>query len=240
MKPVDNYAMRCYIQPTMVMQLLESELRRTGEPQDAARADEIAAMLKSRGQDIPLSGKEGSSGIKRFSKEAKAILETSGFKVFELTGKTKTTIPALGGQINDGDLRSWPQMNQVESRRSEVAIRWPNPFLPDSEDQDIDKQMAQIRTFGRHLKETVPDVKAILGNALDYAELAARSEELLFDGSTRTTTLLPWAGPYGSGNYIVTIGQCDHPQIGKETIFFGLTHGEPQNYEHIAPIIIPR
>ena len=39
----------------MAMQYLERELRRTGDSHDAERADHVAAMLKARGQDLPLT-----------------------------------------------------------------------------------------------------------------------------------------------------------------------------------------
>jgi len=225
----------------MAMQWLEIQLRRTGNPQDAGRASQIAAMLTDRGLDIPLPCIEGSSGIKRFSKESRVALETGGFRIYELTGRTTATIPALGGKINPMWAGEWPQIKEVESRKSEVAIIWGNPFLSDTENEDIYEQKKRLTKFNRLLRQTTPNVKAILGNALDYAELAARSAELLFDGRTRTTTLLPWGpGPYGSGNYIVTVGQCKDPHVGREVIFLDLSHGEPQPYVHIAPLIVPK
>jgi len=232
---------RANIPTHMGMQWLETELRETGDSQDVDRANQIAAMLADRGKDFPLPGTEQLSGAKKFSREARIALETGGFRIYELTGQTTATIPTLGGQINPTWAGDWPQIHKVESRQSEIAIIWGNPFLPDTKNENIAKQKVELAKFNRLLSQTVPGVKAILGNALDYAELAARSADLLFDGRTRTTTLLPWGpGPYGSGNYIVTVGQCEHPQIPKETIFFGLTHGEPQRYERLAPIIIPK
>ena len=160
----------------MTMFHLERELRRTNDPHDEERADQIAVMLKGRGKDVSLPVAE--SRVRRpFSSEEKEVLAKEGLTaVYPFTGKT------IADQIEEG--RKFRYMASSDNN-SLVAVRSiigdvtvdPRPnkfFLPKSNNSTLDQLLEMVAEYSYKLQRMLKtdSVEAILGEAPDYTEIA--------------------------------------------------------------------
>lgn len=179
--------MVCYYSQAVAMQHLENGLRGTGDPRDLKRADIIAAMLKDRGRDIPLPSAaipvDASQTaqvqketvpveIKRFSEEQREALEKQGFVIYALTGQSIKTLREAGRKFCLTWRNKHPDFEALGSMQSEVAINPSKLFLPKSNNKALAQQENMAEKFSQELGKTVKGVKAIIGQAPDYLELA--------------------------------------------------------------------
>lgn len=137
------------------MQHLENELRRTGDPRKQ--------VVKTP---------ETLVEIKRFSQEQKEALEKEGYLVYGLTGQSIKTLRDEGRRFWSLWNKELPDFEALGSMHSEVAINPNKPFLPKSNNKTLAQQEDMVGKFSEELGKKVKGVKAIIGQAPDYAELA--------------------------------------------------------------------
>ncbi len=120
---------------------------------------------------------QASVEVKRFSDEARVALAKQKFVVYELTGESIKSLRYSGRTFWSDWHQIYPDFEALTSRVSEVAIN-PNPkkfYIPDSNRKTLDEQLALVSKFSEGLskgRNRIPGVKAILGEAPDYIELA--------------------------------------------------------------------
>jgi len=131
---------------------------------DAVKADGF--------QDIPLQTPEKQLEIKRFSAEQKEALEKQGFAIYGLTGQSMKSLRDNGHKFWSTWHKDYPDFEALGSMRSEVAINPSKLFLPKSNNKTLAQQEDMVEKFSQELGKKVPGVKAIIGQAPDYVELA--------------------------------------------------------------------
>ncbi|MDO8620920.1 MAG: hypothetical protein Q7R31_01430 [Candidatus Levybacteria bacterium] len=225
----------------MSMQHLENELRRTGDPRKQAFADVIAGIHKSLGSDIPLPSvatPEKQLEIKRFSQEQREALEKQGFVSYGLTGQSIKALRDSGHKFWSDWHKSLPDFEALGSMHSEVAINPSKLFLPKSNNKTLAQQEEMVSKFSEELGKKVKGVKAIIGQAPDYVELAFAhldaTKEYLFGAKdnydyARTKT------PTG-GSYVASVGRfiaADGLGVGSWDAGYGY------GGVHAAPLVVP-
>lgn len=140
---------------------------------------EMARVLREQYGDLPLvSGqiKEAKAKeIKRLTDEQKEALKRLGLsEVIPFSGRSIKVWREEGKPF----WSTWhqePQFAEFESMSSmlsEVAINPNQLFLPGSNRKTLKEQEEMVEKFSRDLAKKVPGVKAIIGEAPDYVELA--------------------------------------------------------------------
>lgn len=182
-------------------------------------------------------------GIKRFSREAREALKRQEFIILDLTGKSIQTLGSVGRKFLLTSFKANPDFETLVSMRSQVAINPNSLFLPESNNKTLLQQEAMIAAFSVELGQTVPDVKAIIGEISDYTDLVfAYSDATTAQGSpdylfgekyghnrARTKTRISNAGAVDIGEFSINNGleiDCWDAVNGHENLF-------------VAPIIIP-
>jgi len=235
----------------MAMQHIEDELRRTGDPRRQAFADVIAGIHKSLGEDILFPSAvtlvetrtvaqtpETPVEIKRFSQEQREALEKEGFVIYGLTGQSIKTLRDGGRKFRSTLPKELPDFEALGSMHSEVAIHPSKPFLPKSNNKTLAQQEKMVEKFSQGLGKKVQGVKAIIGQAPDYEELAFRhldaTREHLFGAKdiynyARTKT------PTG-GSRVACVGDFRADRgLGVGDLCAGLGHGDVR----AAPLVVP-
>jgi hypothetical protein len=225
----------------MTMQHLENEFRRTGDPRKQAFADVIAGIRKSLGSDIPLPSvatPEKQLEIKRFFKEQKEALEKQGFVIYGLTGQSIKTLRDNGRKFWSTWHKDYPNFEALGSMQSEVAINPSKLFLPKSNNKTLSQQEEMVEKFSQELGKKVEGVKAIIGQAPDYVELAFahldNTKEYLFGAKnnydyarTKTPT---------SGSDVADVGSFDADD-GLGVDYWDRDNGDDS--VRAAPLVVP-
>lgn len=221
----------------MAMQWLEGELRKTGNKQDELFAKQIGIIREFRG-DIPLpvaSVEAPKVEVARFSPEAREVLEAKGFKVYELTGQSITSLREQGKQFWSTWHRDYPDFESLTSRHSEVAIDPKKLFIPRSNNKTLQEQLEAVAKYSESLG--VQGVEAVLGEVPDYTELA-------FAHLDKTGQRL--FGKKYDFNYTRT-----QTRVGGDVAFVGRFHADdglhvyywfPDSRDgllHAAPLVVP-
>lgn len=120
----------------------------------------------------PLPAKEAPIEIKRFSAEQREALEKQGFVIYGLTGQSIKTLRDSGRKFWSTWHNSLLDFETLGSMQSEVAINPNKPFLPKSNNKTLTQQEEMVEKFSRELGKKVGGVKAIIGQAPDYVEIA--------------------------------------------------------------------
>lgn len=110
--------------------------------------------------------------IKRFSQEAREALEKQGFVIYGLTGQSLKTLRDSGRKFWTDWHKELPDFEALGSMRSEVAIIPSKLFLPESNNKTLLQQEAMVEELSQEVGKKVQGVKAIIGEAPDYEELA--------------------------------------------------------------------
>lgn len=138
-----------------------------------ATGAEIARVLRQQYGDVPLTD-ELPTEVQTFSEEAREKLTQEGYQIYALTGQSIRSLRESGRRFWADWHQEYPDFEAVKSRRSEVAIN-PDPkkfFLPESNRKTLDQQLAMVRSFSASLIKRIAGVKALIGEAPDYCELA--------------------------------------------------------------------
>lgn len=172
----------------MTMQRLECEFGRTGD------SPRVHGLL---GISLSTATPESQLEIKRFSAKQKEALKNLGFVIYGLTGQSIETLRDNGRRFWLEWHRRHPDFEALGAMRSEVAINPSKLFLPKSGGKTLYNQERMVGKLSRELGNRVTGVKAIIGQAPDYVELAFRhldsTREYLFGvkygyGCARTKT----------------------------------------------------
>jgi hypothetical protein len=223
------------------MQYLEKELRRTGDPRKQAFADVIAGIRRSLDSDIPLpsvSTPEKELEIKRFFAEQREALENQGYVIYGLTGQSIKTLRDRGHKFWSTWHKEFPYFEALGSVHSEVAINPNNPFLPNSNNRTLAQQENMVGRFSEVLGKKVKGVKAIIGQAPDYAELAFAhldaTKEYLF-GAKQNYNYARTKTPIGSScvAHVGGFGADD----GLVVNYWYRDNGD--GYVRAAPLVVP-
>ena len=203
-------------------------------PSVAAPASNAAVAVEKPVAQTP----EAPIEIKRFSQEQKEALEKQGFVIYGLTGQSIKTLRDAGRKFWSTWHKDFPDFEALGSMHSEVAINPSNLFLPRSNNKTLAQQEEMVSEFSEELVKKVQGVKAIIGQASDYEELAFRhldaTKEYLFGAkdkynSARTKT------PTG-GSHVAYVGN------------FSAGHGldvrdwhavDGRGNVHAAPLVVP-
>jgi len=211
----------------MVMNFLERELNKTGDPRD-----------KARGSDIPLPNPESLSTIKEFSPETKEALEKEGYLIYSLTGKSIKDLKKEGMKFWSTWHEKYPDFETKPSIYSEVAFNPKHLFLPNSNNKTLAQQEKFVECFSQKLGQKIKGVKAIIGEAPDYVELT-------FNHLKRTSERL-----FGK-NYNYDYSRAKTPTVGSNVAVVGYFsaalgldvdywfHGESHGDVWIAPLVVP-
>lgn len=152
---------------------LAGQFREKGFETLAASLDAQAQIARQLG--VPESfSTEQPVGIRKFSDKTKDVLKKEGYLVYQLTGQSIKSLREAGKPFWSTWHRDYPDFENLTSRLSEVAIN-PDPkkfFLPKSNNKTLTEQERMIEDYSKQLAKKVVGVKAILGEAPDYAELA--------------------------------------------------------------------
>ncbi len=133
-------------------------------------------------------GKEEVKNIERFSTSAQEALRKRGYLIYQLQGKSlkelhkQTGQPTFKGMVLQklvSDDRVWVKLNAPPILRwgfgifaTEAAINPNQLFLPNSADKSFKYHQGMVRTFSQEISNEIPDVKAVIGEASHYVELA--------------------------------------------------------------------
>jgi len=117
------------------------------------------------------NAREVPSGVEGFSAEAREALGKEGYVIYQLTGKSIRTLRENGLEIWS-TCQDNPGIEDLPSRRTEVAINPDQFFLPESNGKTLAEQERMVKKFSRNLRKKIKGVKAILGKAPDYVEVA--------------------------------------------------------------------
>ena len=200
-------------------------------------AVKMAEVLIDQFGDIPLPSPEASVEIKRFSPEQREALKKEGYLIYSLTGQSIKTLRESGCKFWSAWHGQFPDFEALVSRQSEVAINPNRLFLRRSNYKTLRQQEAMVEEFSQELGKKVPGVKAIIGQAPDYIELAFRhldaTKNYLFGakynyGYARTKT--------SKGSSIVAdVGHFD-ADFGLD-VSWNAVHG--YGHVHAVPLVVP-
>lgn len=109
--------------------------------------------------------------IKSFSPEAQEALEKKGYVIYPLTGQLFKSLRESEFWASINEYYN-PEIEDLTSMRSEVAINPDQLFLPESNRKTFAQQKKMVEKFSRELGREIESVKATIGNLPDYVELA--------------------------------------------------------------------
>ena len=112
---------------------------------------------------------------RRFSDEAREALIKDGYVIINLTGKSIRRSHRERGFKFWSNWHKYIKVGSFETKgsmTSEVAIKPDAPFIPGSNNKTLKEQKDMIAEFSRDLGKKIKGVKAIMGEAPDYVELA--------------------------------------------------------------------
>jgi len=219
----------------MAIERWELEQRQKGNVVGA----KIARVLRDQFGDVPLPSAEALVEVERFAPEAREALEKEGYVIYPLTGQSIKSLQESGRKFWSTWHKNYPDFEALASIRSEVAINPNRLFLPESNRKTLVEQEAMVEEFSKELGRKIKGVKAIIGEAPDYIELAfshldATSEYLFgkkynFDyARTKTATV---------GSHVPNVGNF-HPDDG---MYVGHWDRDPGNdYVWAAPLVVPQ
>lgn len=152
----------------------------------------------SESKDTPQSGLETEDPVmKRFSQEAREALERDGFWVGKLTRQSIADYEKARRRFYTKTIDRYPEIKDLPSRNSEVAIGDPlnKPYdyiLPDYVGKSFSDYFAMIDNYNRDLQEKIPGVEAVIGEVSDYVELLCSFRDetglILLDGLAYAAT----------------------------------------------------
>lgn len=196
----------------------------------------------------PKKAPEAQVDIKRFTPEQREALEGS-FEILELTGKTFEEIvkayPEIRfmrtferyGEGTGGDALM-DALESMKSKMTEVAIpRYGSAtFLPNS-GVSQEEQKRMIKESSEDLVKKIPGVKRIMGDPLDYVELAAQYAEK-YNGASlfgRWGNRKEAATPSG-----LSVGSMPEERSNPPEVRISHMRGGPNNEgPWAAPLIVP-
>lgn len=195
---------------------LAGQFREKGFEILAASLDAQAQIARQLGAPESFSI-EQPVGIRKFSDQTKDVLKQEGYLVYPLTGQSIRSLREAGKPFWSTWHRDYPDFENLPSRLSEVAIN-PDPkkfFLPKSNSKTLTEQEEMIKDYSKQLAKRLVSVKAVLGEAPDYVELAFAhldaTGEYLFGEKysydyTRTKTLTAEARVACVGGFVAADG----------------------------------
>ncbi len=180
-----------------VVRYVERTLRKSGHRELAGGIDLIYRSGGEFALPLPQVGAEGidyrpelMAGVRLFTAEQKRRLNEAGYTVYVLVGQSVHDLKELGkrfdgipqleshylamltGRVSGSPPGWYSRFIDIPSRRSEVAININRPFLPDSSNNSFRQQEEMIANFSQEVSAQIHGVRAIIGEAPDYAELA--------------------------------------------------------------------
>ena len=212
-------------------------------------SDELWIFKRPKSR-IPLSSTEfgiETFGIKpkSFSLEVWQELKRKGYVIYLLEGKSLEELrnesrePLLtNDQLEREDITSKLFWSEV-THPTQVAINPSQVFLPESEDKSFRYHQDMVTTFSEEISKDIKGVKAIIGEASNYVELAllhrVATGERLFkqcDDFFYTATKTLWDD---SGKFLVEIGEYSEGLFcNRYTLSLQGNHDT-----YILPLIVP-
>jgi len=219
----------------MAMRYVETELNKLGEKD---LADIIAGVHGKLGRDIPLST-EARAETKRFTPEQRKALKKQGFVIYDLTGQSIRTLRDSGRQFWTTWHKDFPDFEALGSMQSEVAINPNRLFLPESNNKTLAQQQEMVSKFSKELGKKVRGIKAIIGQAPDYVELAFRhldeTGDYLF-GAKYSYDATATKTPKSGSRVVYVVGKFDADN-GLIVSYWNILAGH--GHIRVAPLVVP-
>lgn len=204
---------------------------------------EMARVLRNQFGDIPFPSiptPESPVEIKRFSDEQKEALRKEGYLIYGLTGQSIKTLRDAGRKF----WSTWHEDSQfanleaLGSMQSEVAINPSKLFLPKSDNKTLAQQEDMVDKFSQELGKKVQGVKAIIGQASDYVELAFQHLDATQDYLFGKKYNYDWARTKTSisSSSVANVGSF-HAAHGLEVNYW--YHGFGHDHMRAAPLVVP-
>jgi len=221
---------------------LERGFRRSKDPHDQERADQVAAMLRGRGEDIALPTPEIRVRRPLTSEEREALKREGLTAVYSLTGETIADQKEKGRkfcQITESDNNT---LLAVRSLMGDVAVDpRPDKFLLPESNVTLDQQLEMVAEYSHKLQRKLrtDTVEAIIGQAPDYTELLfahfdAIGERLLGEkyGYNYARTQTPTVG-----SDVAHVGDFS---AGNGPGVYNLHRDDGRAYVFAVPLVVPK
>ncbi len=176
--------------------------------------------------------------IKRFSNEQREALDRQGFVIYGLTGQSIQTLKVSGRRFFSTGDKNLPGFEAQGSMHSEVAINPNQPFLPKSDNKTLVKQEEMVEEFSQELGKKIQGVRAVIGQAPDYIELAFahfdETKQYLFGAKDN----------YGYATTETPTSNSDVASVGEFRAFYGLcvdhlSRSRGNGKVFAAPLVVP-
>lgn len=153
-----------------MFQRVEGILRNSSSQRDMHFATIVHSLLALRGKDIPLDIELPETA--QFSDEVRRQLVEEGYTMFvPLMGQSIQTLRKRGCVIPTRN-HDCVNIENLQSRRSEVAFNPNGLFLPDSNNKTLQEQLAMVTELSTELRQRTPGIEVVIGGVADYIELA--------------------------------------------------------------------
>ena len=179
------------------------------------------------------------SEIKKFSDEARASLIGQGFAIDVLTGQSIFSFRESGAIFFWANWhKNEPDLENIPSMKSEVAIKPTALFLPGSNNRSLPEQVEMTSKFSKELSGQIPGVEAVMGGMADYVDLfSTRILNHDFDIGLDNNYDFARSNTVTSDNKSVEVGLF-HPMFGIRV--FRDDPLEVSAYKFAAPLVIPK
>jgi len=176
--------------------------------------------------------------IQSFPIETQRALRKEGFLIYPLTGQSMKSSREAGEKFLTTWHKAYPDFEALTSRLNQLAINPQNLFLPDSNKKTLSKQEEMVAVFSQEISRRIKGVRAIIGEAPDYIELAfahlKETGEYLFGKKynydyARTKTLI-------NDSEAVNVGRFSH-KFGLQIIRLRPNHRF--KFVWAVPILVP-
>ncbi len=110
--------------------------------------------------------------IQSFPIETQRALEKEGFLIYPLTGQSMKSLREAGEKFLTTWHKAYPDFEALTSRLTQVAINPQKLFLSESNRKTLPRQEEMVVDFSQEISRKIKGVRAIIGEAPDYIELA--------------------------------------------------------------------
>lgn len=165
-------------------------------------------------------------------------MRKKGYIIYILTGQSIKSLRDSGGKFWSTWYDDLPGFEALTSMHSEVAVNPKKLFLPRSNKKTLIQQEKMVNKFSEGLGKKIKGIKAIIGQAPDYAELAFEHLDLTGEYLVRARYSADYARtktPTGTFDQVAHVGSL--AGFGLDIGSLSAT-GSLDNV-HAAPLIVP-
>lgn len=176
--------------------------------------------------------------VRRFSEEARKALEGQGYIVYELFGKSIAQLRSEGNPFSSTWHNDYPNFEAIAAGATEAALNPKNLFLKKSNRKTPFEHEEMVAYFSQKLAKKIPGVRAIIGEASQYAELAFshyKATGVRLFGEKYNYDYVRTKTP-GVGSDVAYVGRFGNGGLGVVSRWYAsVGHG----YLWAAPLVVP-